>query len=154
MKKTLSLFVITAILLSCADTSSKTTANKPAPVDSLIANWSNSWSNHDSAGVSNLFLADALLIDDDLIATNTAEISNKWIQPNINVVSHFKTTSLQSWSTNDRAGYTGKYEFDVVVKDSVVARSKGLYTVNWIKTDKGEWKINIATIHSLEEKIK
>jgi hypothetical protein len=141
-------FILTAILVSCKQQSSETIIAK-APVDSLIRNWSNSWNNHDSAGVRNLFVADALLIDNNLIASNMQETSDKWIQPNINAVQNFKTSTLQQWSTSDRAGYTGNYEFDYALNDSEMAKAKGVFTVNWIKTTKGEWKITIADIHSI-----
>lgn len=143
--------VIVVIIISCNQPATKMVVAK-APVDSLIANWGNSWSNHDSAAVSNLFTADALLIDDNFIGTSTNEIATQWISPNINIVSHFKSTKIQEWSGADRAGYTGKYQFDAIVHDSVVAKPTGVYTVNWIKTDQGDWKITTADIHSITEK--
>ena len=149
MKKILTALILTGILFSCKQPS---TVVVKAPIDSLIANWNSSWNNHDSTGVSNFFAADVLLIDDNLIATNAEEVAAKWIQPNINVVSNFKTIKLQDWSTNERAGYTGKYESDVVVKDSVIAKPKGVFTVNWIKRNKGDWKITTADIHAFVEK--
>ena len=151
MKKLLASLIVTAMLFSCNQSSTQNILVK-APVDSLITNWNKAWNNHDSAGVSNLFATDALLIDDDLIAINTAEIAAKWIHPNINVVSHLKSTKLQEWSSGERAGYTGKYELDVVVKDSIVAKPRGVYTVNWMKTNKAEWKITTANIHVIVEK--
>jgi ketosteroid isomerase-like protein len=148
MKNIFIAFIMAAILFSCKQQSPETAIAK-APVDSLIANWSNSWNNHDSAAVRDLFLADALLIDDNLIASNMQETSDKWIQPNINAVLNFKASTLQQWSTSDRAGYTGNYEFDYALNDSAMAKAKGVFTVNWIKTDKGDWKITNADIHSI-----
>ena len=142
--------VIVSILGSCQQHATKVALVK-APVDSLITSWSNSWNDHDSAAVRNLFMADALLLDNNLIANNANEIAAKWIHPNISLVHNFKSTRLQDWSSNDRAGYTGKYEFDVIVNDSVLAHPKGAYTVNWIKADNGDWKITTAAIHSLTE---
>ncbi len=150
MRQLFSLLLLTGILFSCSQSTPETIIVK-APVDSLITNWSNSWNSHDSAAVRNLFTEDALLIDDDFIAVNANEFSAKWIHPNIKLVTNLRTTKLQDWSTNDRAGYTGKYELDVVVKDSVVAKGKGVFTVNWIKTEKGDWKITTANIHSFVE---
>ena len=147
MKLILTSLILGSIMSSCNQSSPKTDVSK-APIDSLISNWEKGWNKHDSAGVKGLFSSDALLIDDNLIAANTEDISNKWIHPNINVVNNLKTTKLQDWSTNDRAGYTGKYELEVVVKDSVIASPKGVFTVNWSKTDKGDWKISTANIHS------
>ncbi len=151
MKKLLTSLSLTAMLFSCNQSSTQTVSVK-APVDSLIANWGQVWNNHDSAGVRNLFAPDLLLIDGDLIAKNGDEVSEKWIHPNINVVSHFKTTKLQEWTSHERAGYSGMYEFDVVVKDSIMARPRGVYTINWMKTAQGEWKITTADIHDLSQK--
>ena len=151
MKKLIAALILTTMLFSCNQSSTQTT-QKNAPVDSLVTNWENAWNNHDSAAVRNLFAADALLIDNNLIAVNTEEISAKWIHANINVVSQLKSIKLQEWSGRERAGYTGRYEFDVVVKDSIVAHPKGVYTINWMKTDKGEWKVSTANIHELSEK--
>lgn len=141
------LLIVIGVLFSCKQPSSET-AVITAPVDSLIANWGNNWNNQDSVGVRNLFTADALLTDDHLIATNIDEISAKMISPNIHVVSNFKTAKLQDWSTTDRAGYTGTYELDVLVNKVVVAKPKGVFAVNWKKTENGEWKITTATIYS------
>ena len=151
MKKLLSALIVTAMIFSC-NQPSPTIKNVPAPVDSLISNWTNAWNNHDSVGVIKLFINDALLIDDNLVVNKTSDMATKWIHPNIKVVSRLKTNKLQEWSAANRAGYTGKYEFDVVVNDSVVARPQGVFTVNWIADEYGEWKVSVAHIHSFEEK--
>jgi ketosteroid isomerase-like protein len=140
-----------AIIFSCNQSMSSQTDNLKAPVDSLISNLLTSFNRHDSTGIRNLFLADALLIDDNLVTKNLEELSNEWIHPNIRVVNNFKSTKLQYWSTRDRAGYAGNWTLEVVVKDSVNARPTGAITVNWMKTDKGDWKINTAHFHNLTE---
>lgn len=151
MKKILFSFFITAVVLSCKQPATNTSMAK-APVDSLMKAWADGWSGHDSAAVMHLFTADALLMDDNLVAAGAERIAAKWISPNIRVVNNFKATGLQQWSAGDRAGYSGKYEFDVIVKDSVVAKPAGAFTINWIKGDKGDWKITTAAIHSFMEK--
>lgn len=154
MKPLFTILISSVIIFSCTQPSPPAAVNTKAPIDSLINNWAGSWSNHDSAAVRNLFLPDALLIDDNYIGANADEFSDKWIHSNINMVSNLTTTKIQDWSTNDRAGYTGKYALDVVVKDSVIAKGSGVFTVNWIKTDKGVWKITTANIHSISAKQK
>ncbi len=134
------------LLISCHPSTQEPIIVK-APIDSLIINWCNSWNNHDSAGVLHLFQKDALLIDDNLIANHADEISNTWIRPNIRLINNLKTTKLQDWSTGERAGYTGKYELNVVIHDTIVAHPNGVFTVNWLKNDWGEWKITNASIH-------
>lgn len=150
MKKILLSIVVAGMFFSCKQPQPEI-AVAVAPVDSLIANWGTSWNNHDSVAVRNLFTEDALLTDDQLIASNIEEISARMISPNIHLVNNFKTSKLQDWSTADRAGYTGTFELDVIVNMTVVATSKGVFTVNWKNTGNGEWKINTATIYSFAE---
>lgn len=151
MRTIISVIFVTGILFSCQQPGAVVSVTK-APVDSLINNWCKSWNEHDSAAVQNLFLPDALLIDDDLIATNVTDLSGKWIQKGINVVNNLKATKLQEWSEAGRAGYTGTYQLDVIVNDSVIAKPAGVFSVNWLKTTDGQWKITTATIHSFTKK--
>ena len=37
------------------------------------------------------------------------------------------------------------------IKDSVMAKPEGVYCVNWLKTEKGDWKITSAVIHSFKK---
>ena len=152
MKTIITVLFFTTVILACNQAPKNTTYNNvKAPVDSLITNWENNWNKHDSAGVRNMFLADAVLIDDNLINANADEFSEKWIHPNIKVVSNLTSTKLQEWSEGNRAGYTGKYALDVAVKDSVVAKGEGIFCVNWLKSDLGNWKITSAVIHSFKK---
>ena len=152
MKKILTVLAMTGILFSCKQPSSNTAIVAKAPIDSLIANWQNNWNNNDSSGVCNMFAPDVVLIDDELIVKNTNELAEKWVAPNIHVVKNLKIDKLQDWSTNDRAGFTGKYELDIIMKGTVVAHPHGVLTVNWLKTDKGNWKITTANINAFTAK--
>ena len=149
MIRTLTVLFFTTIIYSCNQTAANTSnASAKAPVDSLISNWDNNWSKHDSAGVRNMFLQDAVLVDDNLVTTNVDEFSQKWIHPNINLVTNLHSDKLQEWSEGNRAGFTGKYNMEIIMKDSIVAKPAGVYSVNWIKTAEGNWKITSAVIHS------
>jgi ketosteroid isomerase-like protein len=149
MKKILLMLFVAGILFSCQQKTVVASVEK-APIDSLMNNWNTAWSNHDSAAVRNAFVNDdVLLIDGTLIAMTGNEISEKWIHVYINGVKDMKTETLQKWSSADRAGITGKYEFDVVVKNSVVAQPKGVFTINWMKAKDGKWKITTFNAHSL-----
>ena len=152
MKKIPLLLLAIITIYSCNEKSVKATDKSvKAPIDSLISNWENSWNKHDSASARNMFLPDAVLIDDNLVTTDNKELSEKWIHPNIKVVSNLRSTKLQEWSEGNRAGYIGKYNLEVVIKDSVVAKPEGIYSVNWLKTEKGGWKITSAVIHSFKK---
>lgn len=144
-------FFLTA-LFSCKDEQKNSShIEAKAPIDSLVTNWENNWNKHDSAGVRNMFMPDAILTDDNLVAKNAEEFSEKWIHPNINVVNNLTSTKLQEWSDGNRAGYTGKYALDVVIKDSVVAKPEGIFSVNWLKNKTGEWKITSSIIYSFKK---
>lgn len=152
MKNILITLGLMTILFSCKDEKKNSSEFvKKAPVDSLITNWEKNWNNHDSAGVRNMFMADAVLVDDNLVTKNAEEFSEKWIHQNINAVNKLTSIKLQEWSNGDRAGYTGKYNLDVVIKDSVIAKPEGIYSVNWIKTAQGDWKITSAIIYSFKK---
>ena len=152
MKQITAVLILAFTIFSCKQAEINTRNNNvKAPVDSLITNWENSWNKHDSAGVRNMFVADAILVDDNLVTKNAAEFSEKWIHPSINILNNLTSTKLQEWSEGNRAGYTGKYKLEVVIKDSVVAKPEGIYSVNWLKTEKGDWKITSAVIHSFKK---
>ena len=152
MKQITAVLILAFTMFSCNQAAINTKNNSvKAPIDSLVTNWENNWNKNDSTGVRNMFIADALLVDDNLVAVNAAEFSDKWIHPNINLISNLKSIKLQEWSEDSRANYTGKYTLDVIMKDSVVAKPEGVYTVNWLKTEKGDWKITSAIIHSFKK---
>jgi len=152
MKQITALLILASTIFSCNQPSKNTTGNnEKVLVDSLITNWENNWNKHDSTAVRNMFLVDAVLVDDNLVTVNADAISEKWLHPYINVVNNVKSTKLQEWSEGNRASYTGKYALDVVIKDSVIARPEGVFTVNWLKTEKGDWKISSAIIHSFKK---
>jgi ketosteroid isomerase-like protein len=152
MKKILTVLAMTGILFSCKQPASNTAIVVKAPIDSLVANWQNNWNNNDSSGVCAMFAPDVILIDDGLIVKNMKELAEKWVAPNIHIVKNLKTEKLQDWSTNDRAGFTGKYELDIIMKGTVVAHPHGVFTLNWLKTDKGNWGITTANINAFAAK--
>jgi len=145
MKKIFYVLLIVS-LFSCAPNKEQMKEMK-APIDDLIQNWVDNWNNHDSVAVRNMFLEDAILIENKIICKNADEFSEKWIHPNIHGVHGLETFKLQKWSTTDRAGYVGTYQVKVV-HDTVSIYTKGAFTVNWVKTEQNEWKINAAVIHA------
>ena len=152
MKKAFIILAITGIFVSCKQPYPETAKATKAPVDSLIANWQNKWNSNDSAGVCGMFAPDVVVIDDELVIMNTKELAGKWVAPNIHLVKNMVTAKLQEWSTSERAGYTGKYELDILMKGTVVAHPHGVFTVNWMKTGQGDWKITTANINSFMAK--
>ena len=153
MKKSLwAVVVIVGAAMLCSwDTPFTKTESVKAPIDSLVANWCTSMNNHDSIAVRKQFDPDAILIDEKVIASNAEEISAKWIHPSIRWIGDVKHKKLQEWSTNDRAGYTGKYSIHYYRKNDTPITTTGIFTLNWIKTAKGEWKVTTALIHAMEQ---
>jgi len=141
---------IAGILFSCKQTKTDSVNNVKSPVDSLIANWQNVWNNNDSSGICNMFAADAILIETGLLTTNVKDMSEKWVGPSYRLVKNMKTEKLQDWSTTNRAGYTGKYNLDLVAKDSLIAHLQGVFSVDWMKTNEGDWKITSANINDFD----
>ena len=150
MKNFLISLVVAGLLVSCNSNSVTTTSTEKAPVDKLVANFCDGWNNHDSTGVKNQFLDDAILIDDHILTSSIAEMSSKWIRPNMPHIKSITPTKLQEWSTGDRAGYTGTYKMVFIKPKGDLGNSNGLLTVNWLKTAQGEWKITNAHIHSVD----
>ena len=148
MKKVLFALFVAGILFSCKQPATKVVVVTKAPIDSLIDNYNKAWNTHDSAAIRNLFVDDALLIDDELIAKSGDEISLKWIHPVYKAVSNVTSSKLQEWTSNDRAGFTGQWTIQLKMKKKVM-KLKGAYTVIWMKNDKGEWKITTADLHSI-----
>lgn len=150
MKKMLFSLIAAGMLFSCNRPSTETKVTN-SPIDSLVAKWANGWNSQDSAAVRNLFEDDALLTDDQLIANGIDEIADNMISPNILLVHNFTSSRLQEWVSGDRAGYSGTYEIEIVINEEVVAKPKGVFTLNWRKTGTGEWKIYTAIIYSFAE---
>ncbi len=135
---------------ACNQKSPIATAVIPSPTDSLVNSWNKAWNDHDSATIRNHFDTDAIVTDDAIVAKNTDEISSKWVGPYHNLTNNMKTEKIQEWASADRAGYTGLYSFTVNQNDSVIANPKGIITLNWKKSDKGDWKITTAHIHEIK----
>lgn len=149
MRNYLLLLIIGLLALSCNETPTTAPVSAAAaPVDSLISNWCKTWSSNDSAGVSSMFTPTALVIDDQYIFNGKATIDSGWIHRNLPFVKNMTAQKLQEWSSGDHAGYVGTYQFDLTIKDTVRSQQKGAFTVNWIREEKGDWKVVSATIHS------
>jgi len=151
MKKIILGILAVGLLFSCSKKPTETELPK-APIDSLIANWQNTWNNNDSAGICNMFAPDIVLIDDELVIMNSKELADNWAGPYHKLVKNLKTEKMQEWSSADRAGYTGKYELDIVINDSVIGHPHGIFTANWIKTENGEWKVTTANMNAFSDK--
>ncbi|MBN2829546.1 MAG: hypothetical protein JXR56_04425 [Candidatus Cloacimonetes bacterium] len=145
MKKMLFVLIVFAVLISCSKSPEKNIVQ--APIDSLVADWCNNWNNHDGDAVFNMFEPNAVLLDDKIIITNTQEMIADWINPNIKHVANLKAEQLQAWSTNDRAGYAGKYSVDYTADDGTITHPQGVFMVNWKLNANGEWKITTACIN-------
>ena len=151
MKKVLLALFVAGILFSCKQPTPTVVAVVKAPIDSLIGNFIKAWNTQDSAAIRNLFVNDALLINEEVIATNGDEISTKWIHPEFRYVSNLTSSKLQEWSSNDRAGYAGLWSIQIKMKKKV-QKQNGAYTIVWMKDDKGEWKIATINLHSIKLK--
>jgi ketosteroid isomerase-like protein len=137
------------LLTSCNKISNSAT-NQLSPVDSLIGEWIKNWNNHDSIAVKNMFDADVILIDDNMIAKSQEEVVSKMIRPHIESINNIKAEKIKEWVSADRALYTGTYSLDIFANGSLTDQHKGFWTVAWKKNDKDEWKICNVHINTTE----
>ena len=151
MKNILFIVLITGCFFSCISQKSTSSKSSVVEVGSLIKDFEYAWNTNDSTIISNLFALDVFLLDRPLLVTNSQELAEKWVGPFYKCVKNMRTEKLQEWSTTDRAGYTGYYTLDIVVDGAVVYSPKGICTLNWVKNDKGEWKITTANMNSVDE---
>jgi ketosteroid isomerase-like protein len=149
MKNLLFVLLVALLFVSCTKTPEKIIPQ--APIDSLVANWCNNWNNHDPEGIFNMFELGSVLMDDDIIITDTQQMISEWINPNIMHVANLKAEQLQAWSENGRAGYAGKYSVDYTADDGTQTHPHGVFMVNWKLNSNGDWKITTACINPFGE---
>jgi ketosteroid isomerase-like protein len=143
-----SILLFGLVLITSCNRSTDIATKQLSPVDSLICEWTTNWNNHDSIAIKNMFDADVILIDDNMIAKSQDEVVSKLIRPNIKAINNIKAAKINEWVSNDRAFYTGTYELDIIVNDSLIDQHRGYWTVGWKKNDKDEWKISNVHINS------
>jgi ketosteroid isomerase-like protein len=149
MKNILILAFVICLMIACQNPSDKLTME--SPVDSLVTIWEKNWNNHDSTAVINMYDPDVVLIDNNIVATNSEELLTKLIRPYINIMRNMRHEKIQEWATNDRAGVSGTWTVDINVQDTVFVQAKGAFTYIWKKTKDGEWKVTNAHISELTE---
>ena len=149
MKRILLLTIVICSLTTCQKTNDK--LETESPIDPLLNNFISSWNNNDSITAKNMFASDAIVFDDNIIAKNHEELMSNWIRPLITTITNVQMEKTQEWVTEDLAGCSGFWSIDILHNDSVAASYKGVMTFIWILSEKGEWKISHAHLHSFYE---
>ena len=145
MKKYYCVLILASLLMGCQTQVEDAPIN--SPVDSLAIEWASNWNNHDSTALIQMFSADAVLFDNNIMTRNLEELKTKLILPYHNILDDMKITILHEWVTTDRAGLSGTWTVNIIVNDSTLRPTKGAFTCVWKKSESGDWKVTNAHIH-------
>lgn len=147
--KQLTLFLALATVLSCNQTTEKSTSTTPVNVDSLTATFLAGWNNKDSAAIMKTIADDAIVMNDSLIHTGHSAISNNWISGGVKVLSNINTSSIIKDSDNKIAYDGGTYTLDLTPPGGPVLKEKGNYNLVWTKQQNGDWKLTLIHIEDI-----
>jgi ketosteroid isomerase-like protein len=148
MKKIFAVPIAICLFMTCQN--SNGIEEVKSPVDSLVTAWADSWTNHDSITLINMFEHDAILIAGNYVIENHEDLMAIWIRPSLNDVKELKIKKSRDWVSYDRAGFSGRWTIEVVI-DNQTYSSSGAFTCNWKKSDTGEWKVTNAHISAITE---
>jgi len=147
--KQLALFLALATVLSCNQTTEKSTLTTPVNVDSLTATFLAGWNNKDSAAIMKAIADNAIVMNDSLIHNGLSAISNNWISGGVKVISNIKTSSVIKDSDNKIAYDGGTYTLDLTIPGGPVLKEKGNYNLVWTKQQNGDWKLTLIHIEDI-----
>jgi ketosteroid isomerase-like protein len=147
--KQLALFLALATVLSCNQTTEKSTLTTPVNVDSLTATFLAGWNNKDSAAIMKTIADNAIVMNDSLIHNGLSAISNNWISGGVKVISNIKTSSVIKDSDNKIAYDGGTYTLDLTIPGGPVLKEKGNYNLVWTKQQNGDWKLTLIHIEDI-----
>jgi len=147
--KQLALFLALATVLSCHQSTAKSTSTTPVNVDSLTATFLAGWNNKDSAAIMKTIADNAIVMNDSLIHTGHSAISNNWISGGVKVLSNIKTSSVIKDSDHKIAYDGGTYTLDLTPPGGPVLKEKGNYNLVWTKQQNGDWKLTLIHIEDI-----
>lgn len=148
MKK-LTLLLALATVISCNQTSEKSTSATPVNVDSLTTTFLAGWNNKDSAAIMKTIADDAIVMNDSLIHNGHSAIAANWISGGVKVLSNIKTSSVIKDSDNRIAYNGGTYTLDLTPPGGPVLKEKGNYNLVWTRQQDGEWKLRLIHIEDV-----
>lgn len=145
----MTLFLALATVISCNQTTEKSTSTLLVNVDSLTATFLAGWNNKDSAAIMKTIADNAIVMNDSLIHNGHSAIANNWISGGVKVLSNIKTSSVIKDSDNKIAYDGGTYSLDLTPQGGPVLKEKGNYNLVWTKQQDGEWKLTLIHIEDI-----
>ena len=147
--KQLTLILALATVISCNQTTEKSTSTRPVNVDSLTATFLAGWNNKDSADIMKTIADNAIVMNDSLIHNGHSAIANNWVSGGVKVLSNIKTSSVIKDIDNKIAYDGGTYSLDLTPPGGPVLKEKGNYNLVWTKQQNGEWKLTLIHIEDI-----
>ncbi len=147
--KQLTLLLALATVISCNQTTEKSSSALSVNVDSLTATFLAGWNNKDSVAIMKTIADNAIVMNDSLINNGHSAIANNWVSGGVKVLSNIKTSSVIKDSDNKIAYDGGTYSLDLTPPGGPVLKEKGNYNLVWTKQQNGEWKLTLIHIEDI-----
>lgn len=147
--KQLIFFLALVTVISCNQTTEKSTLTPSVEVDSLTATFLAGWNNKDSVAIMKTIAGNAIVMNDSIIHNGHSAIANKWVSGGVKVLSNIRTSSIIKDSDNKIAYDGGTYSLDLTPPGGPVLKEKGNYNLVWTKQQNGEWKLTLIHIEDI-----
>ena len=145
----LTLLLISFTIISCNQTTDKSTNTDFVNVDSLTATFLAGWNTKDSAAIMNTIADNAIVMNDSLIHNGRKAIADNWISGGVKVLSNIRTSSVIKNKDNLLAYDGGTYSLDLTPPGGPVLKEKGNYSLVYTKQKDGNWKLTLIHIEDI-----
>lgn len=145
----LTLFLCSLAIISCNQTTEKSTETVSVNVDSLTSTFIAGWNNKDSAAIMNTIADNAIVMNDSLIHNGHKAIADNWVSGGVKVLSNIKTSSVIKNNDNLLAYDGGTYSLDLTPPGGPILKEKGNYSLVWTKQQDGNWKLTLIHIEDI-----
>ena len=142
--------VAPVVVTEPATTAAGTTTEAPAEIAGPNRDYIASFNGEDPAAAGAFFTEDAVVIDDDSTYTGRAQIQERWVTPNLPVISDLRVSEQRFERTGEAIVESGRYNLMVTPPGQSAQAVGGSYSHTWTRAPDGTWKIRSATIRSDE----
>lgn len=129
-----------------ATTAAGTVTEVPAEIAGPSRDYIASFDGEDPAAVGRFFTEDAVVTDADSTFTGRAQIQERWVAPNLPVVSDLRVSEQRFERTGEDIVESGRHNLMVTPPGQSAQTGGGSYTNTWTRAPDGTWKIRSATI--------
>jgi ketosteroid isomerase-like protein len=145
--KQLTLLLALTTIISCNQTSVKSSSTTPINIDSLTATFNAGWNNKDSAAIMKTIADNAILRHGSSIYKGHSAIANKWVSDGVKFISNLTTSSLMKDSDDKIAYDGGTFTHNISIPGQPLHKTEGNYNFVWIKQQNGEWKLKFIHVY-------